>query len=59
MKYNVNVVYNVEVEDESRLREVVDALTQPRSFADATATVTGYNVNKSYVPLPIEPASED
>ena len=59
MKYHVNVIYHVEVEDESRVREIVDALTVPRSFVDAVVTVTGYNVNRAYVPLPIEPASDD
>lgn len=46
MKYHVNIIYNVEVTGEERLKEVVSELTQKRSFAEATVEVTGYNVNR-------------
>lgn len=57
MHYHVNVIYDVEVTSEERLHEIVSALTRKQTFAEATVAVTGYNVNKTYLPaLMVEPS---
>lgn len=49
MKFNVNVTYEVEAEDEEHMKQVVGSLTQQRSYAGAECKMTGFSAHKAYV----------